>query len=143
MLGKEPDLRELSGAVVLAGSRKPEAISQKPEAISGIEQTTERVLRRCRELGFALAGVADAGPSAYERELRAWLDAGKHGEMQYLARHTAGRLDPARFVPGARSVICVADRYHDGAADPQEPSSGGPRGRKLAAAGRDRHHRRD
>ena len=98
------------------------------------------MLRRCRELGFALAGVADAGPSAYERELRAWLDAGKHGEMQYLAGHTAGRLDPARFVPGARSVICVADRYHDGAADPQEPSSGGPRGRIARYAHGDDYH---
>jgi epoxyqueuosine reductase len=91
--------------------------------------SNRRVLERCRALDFALAGVAAAKPSAYEPELRAWLAAGKHGEMQYLARHAAQRLDPARFVPGARSVICVADRYHDGAADPQEPSSGDPRGR--------------
>jgi epoxyqueuosine reductase len=102
--------------------------------------TKRRVLERCGALGFALAGVAAAEPSVYERDLRAWLAAGKHGEMQYLARHTAQRLDPARFVPGARSVICVADRYHDGAADPQEPSSGEPRGRIARYAHGDDYH---
>jgi epoxyqueuosine reductase len=99
-----------------------------------------RVLERCRALGFALAGVAAAKPSAYEHELRAWLAAGKHGEMQYLARNTAERLDPARFVPGARSVICVADRYHDGATDPQERSTTDARGRIARYAQGDDYH---
>jgi epoxyqueuosine reductase len=110
-------------------------------AISESKWTTERVLGRCRELGFALAGVAAAGPTRYERELRAWLGEGKYGQMHYLARHTAQRLDPARFVPGARSVICVADRYHDGAADPSAPSPGGPEGRVARYAQGDDYHR--
>jgi epoxyqueuosine reductase len=109
--------------------------------MSGTKWTTERVLARCRELDFALAGVAAAGPTRYERELRAWLGEGKHGQMQYLARHTAQRLDPARFVPGARSVICVADRYHDGAADPSGPSSSSPHGRIARYAQGDDYHR--
>jgi len=73
--------------------------------------TMEYVLRRCRELGFALAGVCGARPSDYEGQLRAWLEAGKHGEMAYLARNLDVRLDPAKMVPGAKSIICVADRY--------------------------------
>ena len=72
------------------------------------------ILTRCRDLGFALAGISPAEPTRYEHELRAWLDAGKHGEMHYLARHLPQRLDPRRLVEGARSIICVADRYHDG-----------------------------
>jgi epoxyqueuosine reductase len=109
-------------------------------AISEIEQRTERVLGRCRELGFALAGVAAAESSAYERELRAWLDAGKHGEMRYLARHTAQRVDPARLVPGACSVICVADRYHEGAPDMPVPAPSGARGRVARYARGDDYH---
>ena len=106
-----------------------------------ITWTTQRVLARCGELEFALAGVAAAGPTRYPRELRAWLGAKKHGQMHYLARHTAQRLGPARFVPGARSVIGVADRYHDGAADPAGPSGGGPHGRIARYAQGDDYHR--
>ncbi len=58
--------------------------------------------------------------------------------MHYLARHMAQRLDPRRLVPGARSIICVADRYHDGRA---EPSPGpGPRGRIARYARGDDYH---
>lgn len=75
---------------------------------------TARILRRCRELGFALAGVCRAEPTAYATELRDWLAAGKHGEMTWLAEHTAKREDPRELVEGARSIICVADRYAAG-----------------------------
>jgi epoxyqueuosine reductase len=84
-------------------------------------QQTTRVLDCCRELGFALAGVAVAEPTAYERELIEWLEQGRHGEMQYLARNVALRADPRKMVPGAQSIICVADRHHDAA------SSGTPK----------------
>jgi epoxyqueuosine reductase len=73
---------------------------------------TQRILDRGRAMGFALAGVCDARPTEREQELLAWLRAGKHGEMGYLARHLEMRVDPSVFVPGARSIICVADRYH-------------------------------
>jgi epoxyqueuosine reductase len=99
------------------------------------------VLRRCRDLGFALAGVAAAEPSRYARELRDWLGEGRHGQMHYLARHTDERLDPARFVPGARSVVCVADRYHDGGSDHAGPPPEGPRGRVARYARGDDYHR--
>ncbi len=99
----------------------------------------EPVLRRCRELGFALAGVAPAGPTRYEDEFREWLASGRHGEMHYLAEHLAERLDPARILPGARSVICVADRYHDGS--PDVIAADGPaRGRVARYARGDDYH---
>jgi len=71
----------------------------------------EWILQRCRELGFARAGIARAEPTRYEKELREWLAAGRHGEMAWLKRHEELLVDPARFVPGAKSIICVADRY--------------------------------
>jgi epoxyqueuosine reductase len=76
-----------------------------------IAEATQRILARCRSLGFALAGVCEALPTSHEREFRTWLDDGKHGEMAYMARHTAAWLDPRELLPGARSIICVADRY--------------------------------
>lgn len=72
---------------------------------------TERVLARCDALGFALAGVCDAGPSGHADELRAWIAAGKHGSMGYLAEHAALRADPGLVLEGARSAVMVADLY--------------------------------
>ncbi|MCH8314832.1 MAG: tRNA epoxyqueuosine(34) reductase QueG, partial [Planctomycetes bacterium] len=71
------------------------------------------VLRLCGERGFALAGVAEAKPTSYEGEYRAWIEAGKHGEMAYLAQNVEKRLDVRTMLPGvrAKSIICVADRY--------------------------------
>ncbi|MDY7110064.1 MAG: tRNA epoxyqueuosine(34) reductase QueG [Planctomycetota bacterium] len=69
------------------------------------------ILQRCRELGFARAGIARAEPTRYEKELRAWLAAGRQGEMTYLKRHEELLVDPARLVPGAKSIICAGDRY--------------------------------
>ena len=78
--------------------------------MSLIEETTQEVLRRCGELGFALAGVAEARPTKYKQQYLAWIGAGKQGEMAYLARNIEQRLDPRTMLPGAKSIICVADR---------------------------------
>ena len=63
------------------------------------------------ELGFDLAGIAPASPSVHAADVRAWLAAGHHGEMAWLARDPERRLDPARVLPGARSVIVVGLSY--------------------------------
>lgn len=73
--------------------------------------TSQEIMDRCRAMGFALAGVCEAQPTAYEQELKDWLAAGKHGEMAYMNRNVTLRIDPCAMVPGAKSVICVADRY--------------------------------
>jgi epoxyqueuosine reductase len=65
-------------------------------------------------LGLQLVGVASAEPLADdENRLQTWLAAGRHGGMGYLADTAAVRARPDRFLPGARSVICVAMSYHD------------------------------
>ena len=78
------------------------------------------------DLGFADCGICDAIPSDYSDELRAWLEAGKHGEMAWLADHVDKRADPTQLLPGARSIICVADQLP---APPDDPPSDQPRGR--------------
>ena len=70
------------------------------------------VKRRAKELGFDLVGIADAQPSAYRDYLRNWLDDGQAGTMNYLASRFEERTDPGAYLPGARSVICVAINYH-------------------------------
>lgn len=67
---------------------------------------------RARELGFDLVGIAPAEPSRYRDYLRQWLDDGQAGTMAYLANRFDERTDPATYLPGARSVICVAINYH-------------------------------
>jgi epoxyqueuosine reductase len=69
------------------------------------------VKRRATELGFDLVGIAEAEPSRYRDYLRSWLDAGQAGTMAWMAGRFDERTDPGRYLPGARSVICVAINY--------------------------------
>jgi epoxyqueuosine reductase QueG len=50
------------------------------------EELTRRVLTRCRELDFALAGVCDALPTSHEEHVRTWITGGRHGTMDYSPR---------------------------------------------------------
>ncbi|MBA2690205.1 MAG: tRNA epoxyqueuosine(34) reductase QueG [Burkholderiales bacterium] len=58
-----------------------------------------------RELGFDDIGITDTDLSQEEAKLLAWLDAGFHGEMDYMARHGVKRARPAILVPGTVRVI--------------------------------------
>ncbi len=104
-------------------------------------EITSRILQHCREMGFALAGVCDATPTMYEEEVRAWLASGQHGEMDYMARNLELRLDPSVLVPGAQSIICVADRYHSGDDSGKHSESAAPMGRIARYARGDDYHR--
>ena len=72
---------------------------------------TRDALKRASDLGFVLAGVAPARPSSHEAHVRSWLAEQRHGEMHYLAEPLDVRLDPGRMVPGAKSILIVADAY--------------------------------
>lgn len=84
------------------------------------------ILARARDLGFDLAGITPLGAPRHGDAFAAWLAAGYHGEMAYLAERAAARLDPAQWAPGARSLIALAVRYGAGAPAPRaaEPRSG-------------------
>ncbi len=64
-----------------------------------------------RELGFAEIGIADTELSTEEAHLLAWLAAGRHGEMDYMARHGTRRSRPAGLVPGTVRVISARLDY--------------------------------
>jgi len=63
------------------------------------------------ELGFGEIGIADTRLEAEEAHLLAWLDAGRHGEMDYMARHGVRRARPAELVPGTLRVITARLDY--------------------------------
>ncbi len=106
--------------------------------VEAAEQLGREVVEACLALGFARAGVCDVAPTKWGNELKAWLGAGRHGSMEYLARNVDARLDPTRLLGGARSVIMVADLYSGRGARAAET---GPRRGKIAryARGRDYH----
>ena len=66
------------------------------------------------ELGFQAVGIADADLSAAAPRLLEWLSRGWHGEMQYMARHSALRAHPPSLKAGTLRVIsCRMDYLHD------------------------------
>jgi epoxyqueuosine reductase len=63
------------------------------------------------ELGFQQIGIADADLSHAEPRLLAWLAAGFHGGMDYMAKHGVKRARPAELVPGTLRVIAARMNY--------------------------------
>jgi epoxyqueuosine reductase len=94
---------------------------------------TRTVKERARELGFDRVAIGAARPPQHAGAFERWLEAGYAGNMSYLERGRAPRLDPGRLLPGWRSVVAVALSY--------SPASDDPAWRGVAryARGRDYH----
>lgn len=67
-----------------------------------------------RELGFQQAGICEPQLDEQEAHLQRWLDAGYHGEMDYMAAHGSKRSCPAELVPGTLRVISLRMDYLPG-----------------------------
>ncbi len=63
------------------------------------------------ELGLSQIGVAGVDLTDAEPGLQAWLDAGFHGGMHYMATHGMRRARPAELVLGTISVITARLDY--------------------------------
>ncbi|MHB1168978.1 MAG: tRNA epoxyqueuosine(34) reductase QueG [Longimicrobiales bacterium] len=99
---------------------------------------TDRIRDKAHELGFESVGFTPLRPSDHEAVYRAWIAAGHHGEMGYLARPDAveARLNPQRQWPQLKSAIVATMRYA-GADEEQVPADRGIISRY--ARGRDYH----
>ncbi len=67
-----------------------------------------------RELGFQQVGISDVELGEHEAHLQRWLEAGYHGEMDYMAAHGSKRSRPAELVPGTLRVISLRMDYLPG-----------------------------
>lgn len=64
-----------------------------------------------KDLGFQQLGVSNIDLSKAEAEFSAWIKAGFHGEMNYMARHGTKRSRPEELVPGTIRVITLRMDY--------------------------------
>ena len=64
------------------------------------------------KLGFQQLGIADTELDAAQAFLDAWLEQGRHGEMEYMVRHGAKRSHPEALLPGAVRVISARMDYY-------------------------------
>ena len=73
------------------------------------------------DLGFDAVGFSGIDLGDAEGKLDAWLTAGCHGDMDYMAAHATAagnkRARPEELLPGTRSIITVRLNYRPDAAD--------------------------
>ncbi|MBU0639616.1 MAG: tRNA epoxyqueuosine(34) reductase QueG [Planctomycetes bacterium] len=88
-------------------------------------------------VGFDLAGVTSAGRVRHADYYREWLARGYAGSMAYLRRNVPLRLEPARLLPGARSIICLGLSHHHPEHTPALSPSAVPDADRAGAGPRD------
>lgn len=78
------------------------------------QKFSERIKQKALEMGFTFAAIAPARPSEHSQFYEAWVAAGYHGQMGYLARPDAlaRRADLSLTVPDAKAVVVLAANYH-------------------------------
>jgi len=112
---------------------------QNAHSIDGVELAA-RIRQWGRELGFDAIGIAGTALDAAETELQAWLAAGFHGEMDYMASHGTKRSRPDELVPGTVSIITARMNYLQQAAPMETVLADGTRAAiSRYALGRDYH----
>jgi epoxyqueuosine reductase len=72
----------------------------------------DKLALQARSLGFDCVGVTDPDVLADAgKHFREFLDAGAHGDMDWLAANPERRTDPRVLWPGVRSVIMLGVNY--------------------------------
>ncbi|UAW99125.1 tRNA epoxyqueuosine(34) reductase QueG [Halopseudomonas nanhaiensis] len=82
-----------------------------PDTPIDYAELAERIRESATELGFQQTGISEPDITEHEAWLDAWLRAGFHGEMQWMASHGSKRTRPAELVPGTQRVISVRMDY--------------------------------
>ncbi len=87
-----------------------------------------RIEQRALELGFDACRFTNARPPESASRLEDWIQRGAHGEMAWIARNAAKRVNPNLVLDGARSVISLACSYHN-----SDAGNSGAQGRGVVA----------
>jgi len=111
---------------------------------------TEDIKQKALELGFDLVGITDASPIApmHVEFLAKWLKAGFAGQsktpsyrgMGYMHRNFEKRIDPAKLLENAQSVICVGLNYKPQETQPKSAKPDVPTGRVASYAQYEDYH---
>jgi epoxyqueuosine reductase len=109
-----------------------------------LEGLKDGIRRWGMDLGFDAIGFSGVALADAEQNLNAWLAAGCHGEMDYMAAHTTARGNkralPAELLPGTRSIITARMNYRPASADSLAALADGERAFiSRYALGRDYH----
>ena len=77
-----------------------------------MQALTQSLRKTALDFGFSAIGITtpNAIPQAADR-LRAFLAAGHHGQMDWMADREAWRGDPSALWPQAKSVVMLAEAY--------------------------------
>jgi epoxyqueuosine reductase len=79
--------------------------------ILNLHATKQALIDGARALGFSQLGVTTVEIAEDAQHLLRWLDAGYHGEMEYMQRHGSMRSRPHELVPGTVRVLSVRMDY--------------------------------
>src|SRR5687768_1735334 len=93
--------------------------------------------RRAQELGFSRVRLAPAGGAPGIERYDRFLEAGRHGQMLWMAASRPPRAAPALLLPQAKTAVVLGVDY----AWPRPPDPGGLTGKVSCYAwGRDYHN---
>ena len=90
---------------------RPDNVFYNRRVVVNSHQLVFQIQAWARELGFSQIGVAGVDLTSAEPGLLAWLAAGFHGDMHYMAAHGLKRARPAELIPGTVSVITARMNY--------------------------------
>lgn len=79
--------------------------------ILNLREIKEALIAGARALGFSQLGITNVEIPEDEQHLLRWLDAGHHGEMEYMQRHGSLRSRPSELVPGTVRVLSARMDY--------------------------------
>ncbi len=74
-------------------------------------QLRSNIIEWSESLGFNHTGFTNTDLGQHETRFLNWLDAGHHGEMDYMQRHADLRLKPSTLHEGTISIISVRMNY--------------------------------
>lgn len=96
------------------------------------EISLDSLFQKIHAVGFPLVGAVDLDLAAelfqtHSKRYQEWIEAGFHGEMQYLSRGLERRSNPRIVFPETESVIVAAIPYRRNSVDPTADLSDQPR----------------
>jgi epoxyqueuosine reductase len=103
-------VRRLTGAARVLPRRYTGSVTGEPGSPEAIARWLKEEARR---QGFDRAGITTPEPPPHLDTYAAWLEAGRHGEMHYLASERARqrRADPLSLLPGCKSILVLVVNY--------------------------------